>query len=168
MPVFPRVLVHLIGLDRRVVQRQGVGRPERLLLEPVPRLKEVLPVPVQLAGQASSGCALGDPAEDQEDLRGAAVGLVEGGPGESVEDPAARAAVVQDRVTGPAVDPKPVATLAARAGQAVGVEDLDDLPVAGVLVHELGDGEVQDQLRCSDPRCDLDPPSLPGQGKHLG
>jgi hypothetical protein len=168
MPFFPRVLVHLIGLDRRVLQRHGVGDAERLLLEAVPQVQQVLPVPIQFARQPRRGCALGDATEDQEDLRGAAVGLVEDGLGEGVEDPAARAAVVQDRVTGPAVDPKPVATLAARAGEAVGVEDRDDLLVAGVLVHELGDGEVHGHLRCSDPRCDSDPPSLPDQGKHLG
>jgi hypothetical protein len=154
IPFFPRVLVHLIGLDRRVIQGHGVGAAERLLLEAVPQVQQVLPVPIQFAGQACRGRALGDAAEDQEDLRGAAVGLVEDGLGEGVEDPAARAAVVQDRVTGPAVDPKPVATLAARAGEAVGVEDRDDLLVAGVLVQELGDGEVHGHLQCSVPRCD--------------
>jgi hypothetical protein len=133
----------------------------------MPQPEQVLTVPVQFAGQACRGRALRDAAEDQEDLRGTAVGLVQDGLGEGIEDAAARATVVQDRVTGAAVDAKPVTTPTARAGQAVGVEDFDDLLVAGVLVHELGDGKVHGHLRCSDPRRDPDPPSLPDQGKLL-
>src|SRR3954469_7508435 len=141
MPFFPRVLVHLVGLDLRIVQRQRVSGLQRLLLEPVPQSEQVLTVPVQFAGQACRGRALGDAAEDQEELRRSPVGLVEDRLGEGIEDSSARATVVQDRVTGPAVDAKPVATLAAWAGQAVGVEDRDDLLVAGVLVHKLRERE---------------------------
>src|SRR6516162_10070527 len=35
MPFFPRILVHLIGLDRLIVQRERVGGLQRLALEPV-------------------------------------------------------------------------------------------------------------------------------------
>jgi hypothetical protein len=169
MPFFPRVLIHLIGLNCLVVQRQGVGRLQGRVLEPVPELQQVLAVPVQFAGQPRGGLALSDPPEDQEDLGGPPMGLVEGGAGENIEHPAAEVtAVVEDRGTVPPVNLQGVAGLTARAGQAVGVEDLDDLLVAGVLVQELGDGEVHGHLRCSDPRCDPDPPSLPDQGKHLG
>jgi hypothetical protein len=165
MPFFPRVLAHLVGLDRRVIQQHGVGRPERLLLEPVPQLQQMLPVAVQLTGQPRRGRALGDAPEDQEDLRGAAVGLGEDGLGEGVEDAAAGgAAVVQDRVAGATMDPEAVACVAAWAGQTVRVEEGDDLLVASVLVHELGDGEVPERLRCRNLRCDPDPPSLPGEG----
>jgi hypothetical protein len=161
-PFFPRVLVHLVGLDRLVVQRQRVGGLQRLVLEPVAELQQVLAVPVQLAGQPRGGLALGDPPEDQQDLRGPPVGLVEGGAGERVEHPAAAvAAVVQDRGAVPAVDPQAVPGLTARADQPVGVEHGDELLVASVLVHELGDGEVHGGLRCGDPDHDPDPPSLP-------
>jgi hypothetical protein len=135
----------------------------------VPELQQVLAVPLQLAGQPRGGLPLGDPPEDQEDLRGPPVGRVEGRPGERVEHPAAGVtAVVQDRGAVPPVHLQAVVAVTARAGQAFGVEDGDELLIAGVLVHELSDGEVHDGLRSSDPRCDPDPPSLPRQGKRLG
>jgi hypothetical protein len=169
MRFFPRVLVPLVGLDHRVIPRHGVGRPERLLLEPVPPLQPMLPVAVQLTGQPRRGRALGDAPEDQEDLRGAAVGLVEDGLGEGVEDAAAGgAAVVQDRVAGATMNPEAVSCVAAWAGPTVRVEEGDDLLGASVLAHELGDGDVHERLRCRNPRCDPDPPSLPGEGKCLG
>jgi hypothetical protein len=113
-------------------------------------VQPVLPVPIPFARQACSGRALGDAAEDQEDLRRAAVGLGDDGLGEGVEDPAARAAVVQDRVTGLVVDPKPVATLAAGAGQAAGVEQIDECGVADVLIERVEQGEVHGRdLRAS-------------------
>jgi hypothetical protein len=163
MPFFPRVLIHLVGLDRLVVQGQRVGCLQRLVLEPVPELQEVLAVPVQLPGQPGGGLALGDPPQDQEDLGGPAVGLVEGRPGERVEHPAAAAAaVVQDRGAVPPVDLQAVAARAPGAGQALGVEEINQRFVAGVLVHELGDREVHSSLRCNDPRCARDQPSLTG------
>jgi len=169
MPFFPRVLVHLVGLHRSVVQRQGVGRFQGRVLEPVPELQQVLAVPVQFAGEPCGGLALGDPPEDQEDLRGPPVGLVEGGASEGIEHPAAGVtAVVEDRGAVPPVHLQGVAGLTARAGQAVGVEDLDELLVAGILVHELSDGEVHGGLRCSDLVHDPDPPSLPRRGNRLG
>ena len=38
-PIFPRVLVHLAGLDRPVVQRHQVGGLPRLILGSVPELQ---------------------------------------------------------------------------------------------------------------------------------
>ena len=143
---FPRILVHLIGLDHRVAgQRRRVGRHHRQFLEPVPQAQQVRPVPLQLAGQSGGGGALGDTAEDQQDLRGTAVGLLERGPGPGVEDPAAGiAAVVEDRGDdggdGPSIDRRP----AAQAGQTAGVEQVDEFGIAGVLVQEFGDGKVHD------------------------
>jgi hypothetical protein len=169
MPFFPRVLIHLIGLNRLVVQRQGVGRLQGRVLEPVPELQQVLAVPVQFAGQPRGGLALSDPPEDQEDLGGPPMGLVEGGAGENIEHTAAGVtAVVEDRGAVPPVNLQGVAGLTARAGQAVGVEDIDELLVAGILVHELGDREVHGGLRCSDLVRDPDPPSLPRRGNRLG
>jgi hypothetical protein len=136
MPFSPRVLVHLIGLDRRVVQGLVGGGSQCRRLEPVPQPEQVGAVPPQFAGQPRRGDALGDAAEDQDDLGGAAVGLVEGGPGEGVEDPpAGRAAVVEDRGAVAAMDLQAVAIAAARAGQAVGVERHQEVAIAGVLVH---------------------------------
>jgi hypothetical protein len=168
MPFFPRVLIHLVGLDRSVVQRQGVGRLQGRGLEPVPESQQVLAVPVQFTGQPRGGLALGDPPEDEEDLGGSPMGLVEGGAGEEIEHPAAAVtAVVEDRGAVPPVDLQGVAGLTARAGEAVGVEDIDKPLVAGILVHELGDGEVHGGPRCSHLMRDPDPPSLPRGGNRL-
>ena len=147
-PFFPRVLIHLVGLHGGVIERHRVGRLEGRLLEPVPQLQQVLAVSVQLPGEPGGGLPLGDPPEDQEDLGRPAVGLVEDRPGERVEHPAAAVtAVVQHRGAVSPVDPQAVAGVTARAGQAVGVEEVDQLLVAGVLVHELGDREVHGRLR---------------------
>lgn len=151
-PFFPRILVHLVGLHGRVVQRQRVGRCQGRPLEAVPQLQQVLAVPLQLAGQPRRGLALGDPAEDQEDLGGPSVGLVEGRAGEGVEYPAAGAtAVVEDRRAVPPVDLEVVAAPAPRAGEALGMEGLNEFLIAGVLVQELDDREVHELLRCSGP-----------------
>jgi hypothetical protein len=94
-----------------------------------------------------------DATEDQDDLRGAAVGLVEDRAGEGVEDPAAgRAAVVEHRGAIATVDTQAVVGVATRATQALGMEQLDDPAVAGVLVHQLGDREVHGCLQCRRPR----------------
>jgi hypothetical protein len=107
----------------------------------------VLAVSLQLAGQPRGGLALRDPPEDQEDLGGPPMGLMEGGPGEGVEHPAAAVtAVAQHRGAVPPVHPQVVAGVAPRAGQPLGVEQVDKLLVAGVLVHEPGDGEVHGRL----------------------
>src|SRR5262249_42358615 len=70
------------------------------------------------------------------------------------EHPAAVAAAgVEDRGAVPPVGPEAVTAATPRASQAVRVEDLDELLGAGVLVHELGDGEVHGGLRRGDSRC---------------
>ena len=99
-----------------------------LLLEPVPQLQQVLAVAAQLAGQLGRGGRLGDAAEDQQQLGRRPPDALQGRAGEGVEDAAAVAAlVVEDRVAVAAVDAQAVAGAAARAGQAVGVEQLDEL-----------------------------------------
>jgi hypothetical protein len=106
MPVFPRVLIHLVGLHRVVVQRQRVGRLKRGLLDAVSQLQQVLTMLLQLAGEPRGGLAVRDTPQDEHDFRGAAVGFVEGRAGEVVEHPAAvGAAVVQDRGRGAAGEP---------------------------------------------------------------
>src|SRR5436190_1907066 len=81
------------------------------------------------------GGALGDPVEDHQELRGAAVGPLQGRPREGVEDPSATAALeVHHGGAMTAVNPQALTLPAARAGEAVGVEQFDELAVAGVLV----------------------------------
>src|SRR6516165_7893598 len=114
-PFFPRVLVHLIGLDHRVVQRVAVQADAGALLESVPEGQQLLAIAAQLAGHLRRGGALSDPAEDHQELRGGAM---------------------------TAVDPQASSLAAARAGQAVGVEQFDELGVAGVLVQIIDQREV--------------------------
>jgi hypothetical protein len=143
MPFFPRVLVHLVGLDRRVVQRVAVQADAGALLQPVPEGQQLLAIAAQLARQLRRGGTLGDPVEDQQQLRGAAMGPLQRGPGEGVEDPAAGAALeVHHGGAMTAVDPQASPLGAARAGQALGVEQFDEFAVAGVLVQIIDQGEV--------------------------
>ena len=146
MPFFPRVLVHLVGLDHGVVQRVAVQADAGALLESVPQGQQLLAITAQLAGHLGRGGALSDPAEDQQELRGAAMGPLQGGPGEGVEDPAAGAALeVHQGGAMAAVDPQALPLCAARASQAVGVEQFDEFGVAGVLVQITDQGEVHGQ-----------------------
>ncbi len=122
MPFFPRVLIHLVGLDHRVTQRVAVQPPPRVLLEAVPQVQEVLAVAAQFAGRPGRGLAGGDAVEDQQDLAGAAVRPLEGGPGPGVEDPAALTAlVVQDRLPVAGVDTEALLLTAPGTSQAIGV-----------------------------------------------
>jgi len=90
----------------------------------------------QLAGQLGRRYPLGEPAHDQDQLDGSPFGRVQGRAGEGIEDPPARrAAEVEDRGAMTAVDAQVVARPAPRAGQPAGMEPMDQLGVAGVLVH---------------------------------
>jgi hypothetical protein len=105
-------------------------------------------VATQLAGQLRGGHALGESADDQDQLHGPPFDSVQRRPREGVEDPlAVPAAEVQDRVAAAAVDDHAVRGAAARAGEAVGVQPFDQPVVAGLLVHQIGDREVHSCLR---------------------
>src|SRR5215210_5697182 len=68
---------------------------------------------------------------------------LEGRCGEGIEDTTAVAAlVVQHRVAMAAVDAEPVAGAAPRTGQAVGVQQGEELLIAGVLVPQIDQGEI--------------------------
>jgi hypothetical protein len=138
------ILVHLVGLDLRIVgQRRRVGRLHRSALEPMPQPQQVGPMPIQFAGQLGRGGPLGDPPEDQQNLRGATMSLVKLGAGEGIEDPAAGVtAVIDDRGAVTAMDLQAITDPAARANEAARVEDGDKLGIAGVFVHIIHDGKV--------------------------
>ena len=148
-PFFSRVLGHLVGLDRRVPRRVAVDPERRVVLELMPRRQELHAVAPQFAGQSRRRDALGEAAEDQDDLGGTPLHPLQGRPGPGVEDAAARrAAIVEDRVAMAAVDPESVAGAAPGAGHPAGMEEVDELSVAGILVEEVGDPQVHgDSLR---------------------
>ena len=146
IPFFPRVLVHLVGLDYVVVQRVAVEVEPGTLLEPVPQGQQLLAIAAQLACHLRRGGALSDPAQDHQELRGTAMGPLQGGPREGIEDPAAVAALeVHEGRAMAAVNPQVLPLSAARARQAVRMEQFDKFGVAGVLVQIVEQGEVHDQ-----------------------
>jgi hypothetical protein len=147
-PFFPRVLVHLVGFSHRVVQAGPVPEEPGGVLEPVAQGEQFLAVAAQLAGQLGGGDALGEAAEDQHQLDDRPPGAPQGRAGQGVEGPmAGLAAMVEDRGTVAAMDAQSLACPAPGTGQAVGVDPVQELLVAGILVHQLGDGEVHGRLR---------------------
>src|SRR5215467_4444415 len=66
MPFFPRVLVHLVGLDHLVAQRVAVQADAGSLLQAVPQGQQLLAIAAQLARHLRRGGALGDPTEDHQ------------------------------------------------------------------------------------------------------
>ena len=112
------------------------------------QVQKLRAVAAQLAGQLGGRDPLGEAAEDQDQFAGPAPEAVPGRAGEGVEDSAAVAAAeVQDRVAAPTVDDQAIVVMAAGAGQAVGVQPVDEPGVAGGLVHQVRDGEVHGRLR---------------------
>jgi hypothetical protein len=151
MPFFPRILVGLVGLQDLVVQRHPVAIPKGQVLESVPQVQQLGAVATQLARQLGGGYALGEAADDQYQFAGPPLDAMQGRVGEGVEDPlAVAAAEVQDRVAAAPVDDHPVVSMAARAGEAVGMEPLYELLVTGPLVHQVGDREIHGRLRVGD------------------
>jgi hypothetical protein len=91
---------------------------------------------------------LGEAADDQDQFPGPALDAVQGGPGEGVEDPSAVAAAeVQDRVAAPTVDDQAIASMAAGAGHPVGVQPADELVIARLFIHQIGNRKVHGGLR---------------------
>src|SRR5262245_14638730 len=91
-PLFPPILVGLVGLQHPALQRHDVPIAGGRVLEPVPQLQQLRAIAVQLAGQLRRGDALGEATNDQGQLPGSPLGAVQDRPGEGVEDAAAVAA----------------------------------------------------------------------------
>ena len=109
--------------------------------------EQLRPAAPQLAGELGGGDALGDAAEDQDQLDRPPFGPLEDRPGKGGTDAAAGgAAIGQDRGPVAAMDSEPIAVAAVGAGQAVGMEQLDEEFVAGRLVHQVADREVHGRL----------------------
>jgi hypothetical protein len=146
-PFFPRILVGLVGLQHRVIQRHEVAVAEGQILEAVPQVQQLRAVAAQLAGQLGGRDTLGETAEDQDQFPGPALDAAQGRAGEGVEDPVAMAAAeVQDRVAAPTVDDEAVVAMAAGAGQAVGVQPVDELGRARLFIYQIIDREIHGGL----------------------
>ena len=104
-------------------------------------------IALEFAGQLGRGYALGDAAEDQDQLGDGPLRSLERTGGEKVEDPpAAVAAVVDDRAAMAAMDPDLIVRSAAGADQTLGMEPVEQDRVAGVGVQQFFDGKVHDDL----------------------
>jgi hypothetical protein len=145
-PFFPRVLIHLVGLGLIVRQRCAVGGGQRAGLDRMPQPKQMLAADPHLAGELCGGHPLRDTAEDQEDLCGAQMGALPEGIGEHVEDPAASlAAVIDDRgVLLTSVNVKAVVGTTPGANEPLGVEQIEELLAAPLLVHQVDNREVHE------------------------
>jgi hypothetical protein len=110
----------------------------------MPQPQQVLAADPHLAGELRGGDPLSDAAEDQEDLGRAEVRPLPKCSCEHIEHPSAPlAAVVDDRGVGmTAVDIEPFPGAATRAREPLGMEQVEELPAATLLVHQVKDREV--------------------------
>jgi hypothetical protein len=146
-PFFPRVLEHLVGLGRGVGQRRPIERLEAQLLEAMAEFEQLRATAPQLAGELGGGDALGDAAEDQDQLDRPSLGPLEGGLGEGGGDAAAGGtAIGQDRGAVAAMDLQVVRVAAVGAGQAVGMEQADEEFIASRFIHQVADREIHGRL----------------------
>jgi hypothetical protein len=91
---------------------------------------------------------LGEATDDQDQFARPALDAAQGRAGEGVEDPmAVAAAEVQHRVAAPTVNDQAIVSMAAGAGQTVGVQPLDELGIARRFIHQVGDREIPGGLR---------------------
>ncbi|VTR95154.1 unnamed protein product [Gemmata massiliana] len=97
MPFFPRVLEHFIGLGCRTGHRTHVLRGlQSQALKSVPECEPVLAITSEFASQLCGWCALADAPQDQHQLDGRAVRLLERGARVRVKHgPAVAAPVVE-------------------------------------------------------------------------
>jgi hypothetical protein len=135
-----RIPVHLVGLQDTVLQRQSLPIPRGCVLEAVPEVEPLGAVGSESAGQSGGGGARGDATHDQDQFTGAASEAVEDRAGDGVEDSAA--AEIEDRGALATVDRRAVVHRTARAGQPRGVQPLDQLGGARVLVPQVGDRDA--------------------------
>src|SRR3954452_15451552 len=101
------------------------------------------PTATQLPSELRGGHTLGETSDDQDQGRGAVMSPLEHSPSPSVEDPSARrAARVEDGFSNVAVDGESVLSLTAGAMQPLGMEQAEEEPEAGILIHKGLDRKV--------------------------
>jgi hypothetical protein len=143
MPFFPRVLKHFVGFRDSI--RQG-GSLQGLLgqgLQTPPHGQKFHAIHLQFSGQLGGGNALSDAAQDQPDLRRGTPCLVQHGSCPGIENAVTvPALIIHNRSPMPPMDTQTVVDLATRTSQPVGVQQLDQLGVAGTVIHNIEKGEI--------------------------
>src|ERR1700688_873707 len=101
------------------------------------QIEQMSSTATQLPSELRGGHTLGETSDDEDQGRGTVMSPLEHGPGPSVEDPSARlAAIVEDGFSNVAVDGESVLSLTAGAMQPLGMEQVEEEPEAGVLIHK--------------------------------
>jgi hypothetical protein len=123
-----------------------IGGIQRVGLDPMPQFQQVLAADRKLTRELRGGHPLGEAAEHQEDLGRTSVCPLPLCSREHVEHPSARlAAVVNDRGFGmTAVDVEPLAGSATGAQVPIGMEQVEELLAADLLVHQVVDRKVHE------------------------
>src|SRR5512147_1261655 len=98
----------------------------------------------QFPSQSGRGHALGEPAYDEDDLRGVIMSPLGHGPRPGLEDASPDSApIVEDGGSIVAVDEEPVRRPAARTTEPLRVEQIEEEMIAGILIHQMVDREIQ-------------------------
>src|SRR5258707_2257258 len=141
--LFSGGLIHLIGFHFPVFQGLSIQAGFRHCLIIMSQFEQVSSTATQLPSELRGGHTLGETSDDQDQGRGAVMRPLERGPGPSVEDPSARrAAIVEDGFSNVAVEGESVLSLTAGAMQPLGMEQAEEEPEAGILIHKGLDRKV--------------------------
>src|SRR5919202_1322856 len=116
-------------------------------LDLVAARQHVSTINMQLCGQVFGGHPLGNATQDLDDGRAAIMALDPDGPSEEIEDRATgTTAVVQDRGTMPVMGCLLGGqAMPGRAAQPLGMQDMQQDVVAGLLIHQIVERKLQHQ-----------------------
>jgi hypothetical protein len=116
------------------------------------KLQKAGPIPLQLPGKLSRRHPLGDAAQDNHQFAGRAMGSLKRGASEGIEDASARLAlIVQHRRAIPPMNAQVIGLAAPGTVQPLGMQHVQEFPVAGFIIHEINDGKVHDRSSVNRP-----------------
>jgi plasmid maintenance system killer protein len=155
-------LIHLIRFQSRFIY-QSVRRQrlQRMTLQAMLQFQQTRAIDLKLTRQLCHTLALGNAAQDQDQLRRPPTCGVENRTGERIEHRAtAIALIIHHRFAMTPVNPQALACAAARAHQTLRMKKGDQTFIASTLIHQLRNREVHRQLLLEQPT--LEPISLKG------
>jgi hypothetical protein len=149
-PFFPRILIHLIGLDHAIDQRRAPQARLGVALQLVSQFQQMPATAFELPGQLRRARALRHAAQDQHPFTTRAMRLLQQRSGEGVEDaPASTASIIQHRIARATMHAKSLAFLARRTTQAVRMQGSNQTLVTRSLVHEISNCKIHDRSSVS-------------------
>jgi hypothetical protein len=120
----------------------------------VPQHKQLAPAASQFPRQLLRANTLSNAAQDQHQLRTGTMGALQDRIGETIKHSSApRTLIIDQRLPVPTVDSEMVHGTTTRASQTIGVQQMQELAVTGLLVHEVLNRKVHWLLReqCTYP-----------------